>query len=362
MFDDQRFMARAIRLAEGGRYSTHPNPCVGCVLVRQDKIVGEGFHLVAGQGHAEANALQVAQDAARGSTAYITLEPCSFHGRTPSCAEALVKAGVARVVVAQLDPDARNAGKGIGVLEKAGIEVVMSVLAESAADLVMGHIKRHTQQQPYVRLKLAMSLDGKTALANGESKWITSPESRGDVQRLRAMSAAIVTGVQTVIDDDPLLTVRPNELKVAGADVAAQVVRPVYVLDSNLRIPRAAQLLDRDSTVVVSVREPADKFPVEVLTLPADDGRIDLRALLKALAAREHSEVLFECGGTLAGSLINEGLVDEMIIYVAPAFMGASAKSLLNLPEVDRMTDLTRLKIRDIRKVGEDYRITAGPA
>jgi len=353
---DSVFMARALRLAEKARYLSHPNPAVGCVLVKNKKVIAEGHTLVAGQGHAEANALRQAGADAKGATAYVTLEPCSFHGRTPSCAHALVDAGVSRVVVATLDPDVRNAGAGMRVLEEAGVEISAGLLEGSARKLILGHIKRHTEGRPFVRLKLAMTLDGKTALANGESRWITSPPARADVQKYRAMSAAIVTGVQTVIDDDPRLNVRADELDVELADIAAGVDRPVYILDSKGRLPEQAALLSRDSTVVVTGEEsPGD------LTLPLVNDRVDLEALLQALAAREHSEVLFECGATLAGALITRKLVDELVLYVAPKFMGSDARSLLNFPEVDRMCDLAELVISDVRQVGPDIRITASP-
>ena len=357
--EDQGFMVRALRLAENGRYSAHPNPCVGCVLVRQGNVVGEGFHLLAGQGHAEANALADAGTDARGSIAYVTLEPCSFHGRTPSCARALIDAGVSKVVVAMLDPDVRNAGKGVQILKEAGIEVVTPFMQEAAQGLVEGHVSRHTKQRPFVRLKLAMTLDGKTALSNGESRWITSPESRADVQKLRASSAAIVTGVQTVIDDDPRLSVRSDELKVEHAELCAGVGRPVYILDSGLRVPETVQLMSVPSTVVVTTSDRDSHLPVEVLRLSALENRVDIKALLKELAAREHSEVLFECGPTLAGSLINQRLADEIVIYVAPRLIGNSGRSLLNLAEVGRMSDLAELSIEDIRVIGPDIKVTA---
>ncbi len=354
MYSDHKYMARALRLAEKARYLSHPNPAVGCVLVRDDSVIAEGHTLIAGQGHAEANALAAAGTSAAGATAYVTLEPCSFHGRTPSCAHALVEANIRRVVVAMLDPDKRNAGAGIAVLKDAGIETITGVLEDSARALIQGHVKRHTQGRPLVRLKLAMTLDGKTALASGESKWITSPAARADVQRYRAMSSAIVTGVQTVIDDDPRLDVRAEDLDIPLAVVAAGVERPVYILDSQGRVPEASLLLAKASTVKVS-GEHVDAD----LNLPLVDEGIDLGALLDELAAREHSEVLFECGATLAGSLVAQQLVDELILYVAPKFMGADARSLLNLPEVGRMCDLAQLVINDVRQIGPDIRITA---
>ena len=357
--EDQGFMAKALRLAENGRYSAHPNPCVGCVLVRRGNVVGEGFHMLAGQGHAEAHALASAGIDARGSIAYVTLEPCSFHGRTPSCAHALVEAGVTKVVVAMLDPDERNAGKGIQILREAGIEVVVPFMQDAAQELVKGHVSRHTKHRPFVRLKLAMTLDGKTALSNGESRWITSPESRADVQKLRAASGAIVTGVQTVIDDDPRLSIRSEELHVEHAQLCAGVERPVYILDSGLRIPKTVQLMSVPSTVVVTTSDREAHLPVEVLRLSALENRVDISALLQELAAREHSEVLFECGPTLAGSLINQRLVDEIVIYIAPRLIGNSGRSLLNLAEVARMSDLAELSIKNIRVIGPDIKVTA---
>ncbi len=357
--EDQGFMAKALRLGENGRYSAHPNPCVGCVLVRRGKVVGEGFHMLAGHGHAEANALASAGIDARGSIAYVTLEPCSFHGRTPSCAHALVDAGVTKVVVAMLDPDERNAGKGIQILREAGLEVVVPFMQDAAQELVKGHVSRHTKHRPFVRLKLAMTLDGKTALSNGESRWITSPESRADVQKLRAASGAIVTGVQTVIDDDPRLSIRSEELHVEHAQLCAGVERPVYILDSGLRIPETVQLMSVPSTVVVTASDREANLPVEVLRLSALENRVDISALLQELAAREHSEVLFECGPTLAGSLINQRLADEIVIYIAPRLIGNSGRSLLNLAEVARMSDLAELSIKNIRVIGPDIKVTA---
>ena len=357
--EDQGFMAKALRLAENGRYSAHPNPCVGCVLVRRGNVVGEGFHMLAGQGHAEANALASAGIDALGSIAYVTLEPCSFHGRTPSCAHALVDAGVTKVVVAMLDPDERNAGKGIQILREAGLEVVVPFMQDAAQELLKGHVSRHTKHRPFVRLKLAMTLDGKTALSNGESRWITSPESRADVQKLRAASGAIVTGVQTVIDDDPRLSIRSEELHVEHAQLCAGVERPVYILDSGLRIPETVQLMSVPSTVVVTTSDREANLPVEVLRLSALENRVDISALLQELAAREHSEVLFECGPTLAGSLINQRLADEIVIYIAPRLIGNSGRSLLNLAEVARMSDLAELSIKNIRVIGPDIKVTA---
>ena len=357
--NDITWMSEALRLADLGETISHPNPSVGCVIVRQNQIVGRGYTQPAGEAHAEAMALKEAGHQAAGATVYVTLEPCSFQGRTPSCAVGLVEAGVGRVVVASRDPHSRNAGKGIQILKENGIQVVEGVLEDSARDQLRGHMLRHEQGRPLVRLKLAMSLDGRTALSNGESKWITGPEARADVQKLRARSSALVTGVDTVIADNPSLNVRAEALQLAEADRAARAPRPVYVLDTNLRIPRDARLFSVSDTVVVSGKDEPAGFPVPVLQLPVHEGRIELKALLKTLAERDHASVLFECGATLAGALLAGKLVDELIIYAAPRLMGGSARSLLNLPEIDRMSDLFELDITEVRMVGADIRVTA---
>ncbi len=361
-FDDQRFMAQAIRLGALGRYTTHPNPCVGCVIVQRGQVVGEGYHVLAGEGHAEANALAQAGEASKGSTVYVTLEPCSFHGRTPSCAEALIKADVARVVVACEDPDGRNAGRGLTKMKDAGI--VVDLLPSASADrLIEGHRKRYLEDKPFVRLKLAMTLDGKIALGNGESRWITSPESRADVQKLRAESAAIVTGAQTVIDDDPSLRVRAEMPGVKHRAEAIALDRPIYILDSTLRVPEHVRLLKDANTIQVCLQGSvsADR-PGNYLEMPADQGRICLESFVRTLADRGHSVVLFECGATLAGAMLNSKLVDELIIYVAPRLIGTAGRSLLNLPEIDRMSDVLDLSLNDVRLIGPDIRISASRA
>ncbi|MBD3646612.1 MAG: bifunctional diaminohydroxyphosphoribosylaminopyrimidine deaminase/5-amino-6-(5-phosphoribosylamino)uracil reductase RibD, partial [Pseudomonadales bacterium] len=332
-------MAEALRLAALGRWTTHPNPRVGCVIVRNDCIVGRGYHIQAGEGHAEVNAIRDAGEGARGATAYISMEPCSFEGRTPACTGALIEAGVSRVVAGMMDPDPRVAGNGFRILEQAGIQVTWPVMEASAMALNPGFIKRNRSGLPWVRIKLAMTLDGKTALANGDSKWITGPEARRDVQRLRAASSAIVTGVRTVIDDDPALTVRPEELDVPHGDLAARIRRPVVVLDPGLRIPREAKIL-ANPDVILACRDDVGRKSetAELLPLPATStGRLDLEALLRELAARECNEVLFECGATLAGAVVASGLADEIILYAAPRLMGAGAQSLLALPAIDSM-------------------------
>ena len=356
---DEKFMQDAIQLAKRGRFSTHPNPIVGSVVVKDGKIVGKGFHLRAGSKHAEINALEQAGDKSRGSTLYVTLEPCSFQGRTPACAKAIINAGVNRVVVGTVDPDPRNSGRGIEILREAGIKVVTNCLEAETSQLVEGHIKRFCFGRPFVRLKLAMSLDGKTALSGGQSKWITSENARSDVQKLRAWSSAIVTGVGTIIHDDPALSVRLQESDLPNSREIMSIERPIYVLDSQLRIPLESKVLERSSTVLVALEQESLRhhYDNEILYTKKNSGRVDLATFLNELAKREHSNVLFECGATLAGALVEEKLFDEIILYVAPKFLGDKAKSLLMLPELARMSDYEKLEIKDLRKIGDDFRV-----
>ena len=359
---DEDYLAQAIRLAEKGLYTADPNPRVGCLLVKDSQIVGQGFHLTDGEGHAEANALEDAAEMARGSTAYVTLEPCSFHGRTPSCAKALIEAGVKRVVVAMEDPHEKNAGAGFQILRDAGIEVLTPLLEQSAVDLNPGHVARYRTGLPFVRLKMAMSLDGKTALANGRSQWITGEQARKDVQKLRARSSAIVTGVQTVIDDNPRMNVRADEIEIECSELAANRKRPVYVLDSGLRVPGDAHLVMNPDNFLVCKPglDAASRFQCQLMEVALNsNGQIDLAVFLGKLAENNCNEVLFECGATLAGSLIASGLWNELVIYAAPKMMGSSARSLLQTPEIDTMDDLFDMNITDLRMIGRDIRITA---
>ncbi len=359
---DATFMASALREAEKGLYTAQPNPRVGCVLVKDDRIIGSGFHLKTGTAHAEAMALEAAGDLARGSVAYVTLEPCSFEGRTPSCADALISAGVERVVFAMADPHPKNCGMGLKKLRDAGIKVCGPVLEDSARLLNPGHISKFQRGLPFVRLKLAMSLDGKTALANGESRWITGEAARRDVQRLRARSSAIVTGVQTVVDDDPSLNVRPDEIDIEQALLSSEIERKIVVLDPEMRIPSSSGLLANRDTILATLPDPTDarSLDVELMPLPDDgNGRIDLTALLRELAARDCNEVLFECGATLGGSLLKNNLVDELVIYMAPKLMGNLSRSLVSLGEIKSMKDVPDLEFTDIRNLGGDIRITA---
>ena len=356
---DRAFMAQALRLAALGRYSTHPNPAVGCVLVQSGKAVGDGYHLQAGGPHAEALALAAAGKQARGATCYVTLEPCSFAGKTPSCARALAEAGVAEVHAAMLDPDPRNAGAGMALLKDAGLAVQTGLLAAEAAALNPGHIKRHERGLPYVRLKLAMTLDGRTALASGESRWITSEPARADVQRLRARASALVTGVETIIADDPSLRVREDMIDLPHPKEAREVQREVFVLDSQGRTPAKARALALPGTCLVTGEAAQPPQGAERLTCPlGPDGRIDLPAFFKSLAERGHSEALLECGPTLAGAAIAAKMVDEVVLYAAPSFMGASARPLLHLPEIARMPDLVKATITSTEQLGPDLKIT----
>jgi diaminohydroxyphosphoribosylaminopyrimidine deaminase/5-amino-6-(5-phosphoribosylamino)uracil reductase len=367
--DDHRFMARALGLARRGLYTTHPNPRVGCVLVRDGQIVGEGFHERAGEAHAERIALIAAGDNARGATAYVTLEPCCHHGRTPPCSDGLIEAGVRRVVAAMQDPNPLVAGKGIEALRRAGIEVSSGLLQAQAENLNPGFLKRMRQGQPYVRVKLAMSLDGRTAMANGESKWITGEAARHDVQRLRARSEAVVTGIGTVLADDPSMNVRldPATLLVPDGDAAVQQPLRV-VLDPRLEMPVTSKMLGLEgATLVVCSGRYEDRANAlrqagaQVAVLAGDTGCIDLGGLLDHLAQLQINEVLIEAGQVLAGAVLAAGLADQLVIYAAPHIMGANARGLFHLPAVQQMHQRIDLSITDLRMVGDDIRVTATP-
>ncbi|MGJ7459990.1 bifunctional diaminohydroxyphosphoribosylaminopyrimidine deaminase/5-amino-6-(5-phosphoribosylamino)uracil reductase RibD [Halomonas sp. MA07-2] len=367
----EAWMARALELARRGLYTTDPNPRVGCVLVRHERLVGEGFHLRAGAPHAEVHALAQAGEAACGATAYVTLEPCSHQGRTGPCAVALVEAGVARVVVAMADPNPAVAGRGIALLREAGIEVEVGVLEEQARALNPGFIMRMDHGRPFVRLKMAMSLDGRTAMRSGESQWITGPQARREVQRLRARSSAVLTGVDSVIFDNSRLTVRPEQAELEGVELIAGRQPLRVVVDTHLRLPEAAAcLIEPGRTLVATVEEHAperrerlEAAGAEVVSLPADgNGRVDLHAVLRYLADVEQAnEVLLETGATLAGAMLDEGLVDEMQLFVAPTLLGGEARPLFQLAGIESMAQQRGLTILDIRAVGRDWRITARP-
>lgn len=365
---DAFYMARALELARKGVYSTHPNPRVGCVIVRDGTIVGEGWHVRAGEPHAEVHALRHAGDKARGATAYVTLEPCSHHGRTPPCADALLEAGISRVVAAMQDPNPDVGGRGLLRLMNAGVNVQSGVLQSEARAINKGFLKRMEHGLPYVRVKMAMSLDGRTAMASGESKWITGPEARSAVQRLRAQSSVVLTGADTVLSDDARLTVRPDELGLNAELTALAVTRPPLrvLIDGRLRVPLDAPFFKAGSALVVtcaaaSARERYHAEGHDMLALPSSGGHVDLRKLLVELAARGVNDVLVEAGPKLAGAFTRLGLVDEFQIFVASKFMGSSARPLLDLP-LAQMNEALELQIVEMRAIGNDWRVIAIPA
>jgi diaminohydroxyphosphoribosylaminopyrimidine deaminase/5-amino-6-(5-phosphoribosylamino)uracil reductase len=364
---DTQMMSRAMQLARRGQYWAMPNPHVGCVLVRDGHIIGEGHTQPAGGNHAEVEALLAAGDAC-GATAYVTLEPCSHTGKTGPCATALVDAGVARVVAAMQDPNPAVSGSGLQRLREAGVAAECGLLESEARQLIPGFIARMTRGRGRVRAKLAMSLDGRTAMASGESQWITGPAARADVQRLRASSCAIVTGIGTVLSDDCALSVRGDELALdVEATERALVRQPLRaVLDSSLRTPAQARVLQGDQQTVL-FHSPGTAIPVDLQAsaaefeaLPLREGTLDLSHLLNTLNGRQCNEILVESGPRLAGALLQQGLLDELIVYMAPTLMGSSARPLLDLP-LDVMADRVSLQVEDVRKVGQDWRFTIIP-
>jgi diaminohydroxyphosphoribosylaminopyrimidine deaminase/5-amino-6-(5-phosphoribosylamino)uracil reductase len=353
---DREFMQHAFGLAELGLFTTTPNPRVGCVIVRDDRIIGEGWHERAGEAHAEVRAL--ADVAARGQSSqgasvYVTLEPCNHHGRTPPCTDALLAAGVARVVVAMRDPNPAVSGGGIERLAAAGIATELGLLEAEAEALNVGWVKRMRDGRPWVRVKIAASLDGRTALENGASQWITGEQARADGHRWRARACAILTGIGTVLQDDPQLTIR----------AVATPRQPLKVIiDRHSELPVTARLLAEGEVIVVTAGGRNAHWPVrvEVLELPDADGRIDFAALLTALAARGINELHVEAGSKLNGALLSAGCVDELLIYVAPCLLGEPARGMFAWPAP--LTDLARrvpLKIRSVDPVGSDWRIVA---
>lgn len=353
--DDLFWMRRAIELARLGQYSTKPNPNVGCVIVKDAQLLGEGFHPRAGQPHAEVFALRQAAEQAQGATAYVTLEPCAHYGRTPPCAKALVDAGVVKVVVACPDPNPLVAGKGVQILQDAGIQVSVGVAEAEAAQLNAGFLKAMATGMPYVRLKIASSLDGRTAMASGESKWITGTAARADVQHWRAISAAVITGVDTVLADDCLLNVR----QLAAVDDLHNVVQPKrIILDRQGRLPLSAQILQQPETVMVMGPYRAELAALGVIQLAVQP----LASLLAELV-KQHQiyDVLVEAGATLSTAFLQESLVDEVISYVAPTLLGQSARAMFNA-EFERMAEQLRFKLCDVTQLGDDVRLRLIPS
>ena len=365
--NDHKYMSLALQLAEQGIYTTDPNPRVGCVIVNADAIVGEGWHEKAGQGHAEVNAIANAEQASksdllRGAIAYVTLEPCCHTGKTPPCTDALIKVGIKRVVIAMQDPNPLVAGNGVAQLRQAGIQVEIGLLEAQAMQLNIGFVQRMQTGRPYVRNKLAMSLDGRTAMANGESKWITGEDARMDVQHLRARSSAIVTGIGTVLADDPQMTVRLSNVNTSPLRV---------VIDTNLSIPLDAKILTEPQHILIVTCTEDDALiaslqdkGVRVVQMPRKDNAVDLKAMLEYLAELEVNEVLLETGATLSGSMLCQGLIDELVIYMAPCLMGDQARGLYRLPQVDAIDSMDKkveLETVDVRAIGRDWRFTMKP-
>lgn len=357
---DELYMARALKLAARGRFTTHPNPNVGCVIVKDGEIVGEGFHYRAGEPHAEVHALRMAGEKAQGATAYVTLEPCSHHGRTPPCCEALIAAGVSRVVAAMQDPNPQVAGRGLYRLQQEGVDVSHGLMMNEAEALNKGFLKRMRTSFPWIQLKMGASLDGRTAMASGESQWITSPQARRDVQRLRAQSHAILTSSATVLADDPALTVRWDEL---NADTQAlypqeNLRQPLrIVIDSQNRVTPQHRIVEQaGETLFARTREDERQWPENVRTLlvPEHNGRLDLVVLMMLLGKQQINSIWVEAGPTLAGALLEAGLVDELIVYIAPKLLGSDARGLCVLPGLEKLEQAPHFKFNEIRHVGPD--------
>ena len=361
---DVAFMQLALDLAKRGEFTTTPNPSVGCVLVKDGKVVGKGFHAKAGEPHAEVMALREAGENARGATAYVTLEPCSHFGRTPPCAKGLVEAGVSKVIAAMCDPNPQVAGKGLQILSDAGIQSAVGLLEENAEQLNKGFLKRMRTGKPFVQLKLAMSIDGKTAMASGESKWITGAQARADVQQYRAKASAILSTSQTVLADDPSLNVRWEELPPnVKADYPQEKLRqPVRViLDSSHKVRSDFKVFSTESPVWLVGEDdyPLTGFPVftEYLQLDRNQGETRLQALMSALGKRQINTLWVEAGATLAGALIAENLVDELIIYMAPKLLGDQARDLCHLPNLTQLADVPLWQLQYCEPVGDDLKL-----
>jgi diaminohydroxyphosphoribosylaminopyrimidine deaminase / 5-amino-6-(5-phosphoribosylamino)uracil reductase len=353
---DHAFMSRALQLAQRGLYTTTPNPRVGCVVVRDGQIVGEGWHERAGEAHAEVVALRAAGEKAKGASAYVSLEPCSHHGRTPPCADALVAAGVARVVAAMQDPNPKVAGAGLEHLRAAGIETLEGLLEEQARETNVGFVSRMLRGRPWLRVKVAASLDGRTALANGTSQWITGPEARRDGHRWRARSCAVMAGIGTLLADDPRLTVREVETSRQPARI---------VVDRYLRLPATARVLEGGNVLVFAAVEDPHKIRqlaqagAEVVVLPDAQGKVDLLRMLEELGRREMNEILSESGSRLNGALLRAGLVDELVLYFAPHLLGDTARGMFDLGQLTTLDQRVDLQVADVTPIGPDLRVIA---
>ncbi|HBV91586.1 MAG TPA: bifunctional diaminohydroxyphosphoribosylaminopyrimidine deaminase/5-amino-6-(5-phosphoribosylamino)uracil reductase RibD [Pantoea sp.] len=364
---DERYMARALELARRGRFTTMPNPNVGCVIVRDGEVVGEGWHQRAGEPHAEVYALRMAGEKARGATAYVTLEPCSHHGHTPPCCDALIAAGVTRVVAAMQDPNPQVAGRGLHRLHQAGIDVSHGLMMQEAEALNRGFLKRMRTGFPWIQLKLGASLDGRTAMASGESQWITSEAARRDVQRLRAQSAAILSSSATVLADDPSLTVRWSELNTDSQALVdeQQLRQPVRVIiDSQNRVTPQHRLISQPGETWLMRHQPDQQhWPASVtqIAVPLREQHLDRVAMMMLLGQRQINSVWVEAGATLAGALLQAGLVDELIVYLAPKLLGHEGRGLCQLPGLSQLADAPAFRFSDVRQVGDDLRLTLTP-
>ena len=356
--EDHLYMTRALRLAEQGLYSTMPNPRVGCVIAKEGKIVGEGAHLKAGEPHAEVFALRQAGEQAHGATLYVTLEPCSHTGRTPPCSQAIIDAGITKVIAAMQDPNPLVAGSGLAHLQAHNIEVVSGLMQAQTEALNPGFISRMTRQKPFVRSKIAASLDGKTALNNGKSQWITSEPARLDVQHWRARSCAILTGIGTVLSDNPSMTVRLD-------NVSRQPLK--IIVDSQLQTPIDAKILQGGNALIAfafDAHNHADALfeaGAALLCIPDDGGKVCLNALLSHLASQQINEVLVESGQGLNGALLVQGLIDELLIYYAPKLMGSAAKGMFAMPALTQMNQAVDLQMIELRQIGVDIHLRAKP-
>ncbi|AWP33797.1 MULTISPECIES: bifunctional diaminohydroxyphosphoribosylaminopyrimidine deaminase/5-amino-6-(5-phosphoribosylamino)uracil reductase RibD [Pantoea] len=364
---DELYMARALELARRGRFTTMPNPNVGCVIVRDGEVAGEGWHQRAGEPHAEVHALRMAGEKARGATAYVTLEPCSHHGRTPPCCDALIAAGVSRVVAAMQDPNPQVAGRGLHRLHQSGIAVSHGLMMPEAEALNRGFLKRMRTGFPWIQLKLGASLDGRTAMASGESQWITSAAARRDVQRLRAQSAAILSSSATVLADDPSLTVRWSELDPESQSLLdeQQLRQPVRVIvDSQNRVTPQHRLISQPGETWLMRHQPDQQhWPAEVtqIAVPLREQQLDLVAMMMLLGQKQINSVWVEAGASLAGALLQAGLVDELIVYLAPKLLGHEGRGLCQLPGLSSLADAPAFRFSDVRQVGDDLRLTLTP-
>jgi diaminohydroxyphosphoribosylaminopyrimidine deaminase/5-amino-6-(5-phosphoribosylamino)uracil reductase len=382
--EDHQYMARAITLAKKGHYTTSPNPRVGCVIVNEGKVIGEGFHFKAGEGHAEVNAIAQAKtnapDLIKGATAYVTLEPCSHFGKTPPCAQALIEHGIKKVIAAMVDPNPQVSGNGLKMLQAQGVEVHAGLLSQESEKLNVGFIKKMRANFPYVRCKLASSLDGKTAMKSGESKWITSTQAREDVQRLRAQSCAIISGCDSVLFDNAKMNVRWNELgDLKDSYLESTVRQPIRVIiDGQNRLTPNLALFKQESPVIIFTQslEKQHHWPhfVKHVVVPTVENKVnqhiagqsqgaykklDLKAILKYLSQEGMNDILIESGSILAGAFIEQNLVDELILYQAPKLLGSEGKSLVDLPNTIKLEDAKALTLNSVVMVGSDIRLTA---